>query len=100
MPLNQNIENKLPPAPAKQEEKKRPQWNPPAAEKKKDSSEDDEEEGKSPMYKQKKKEDWNYLKQTISMAHGEQLVDPQLLTFHEKVDKIVEEEEELLNKHL
>jgi len=27
-------------------------------------------------------------------------VDPQLLTFHEKVDKIVEEEEELLNKHL
>lgn len=30
-----------------------------------------------------------------------QIVDPQeLLTFHEKVDRIVEEEEELLNRHL
>ena len=29
-----------------------------------------------------------------------QLVDPGLLTFHEKVDRIVEEEEELRNKHL
>jgi kinesin family protein 2/24 len=29
------------------------------------------------------------------------MVDPaQLLTFHEKVDRIVEEEEELLNRHL
>jgi hypothetical protein len=27
-------------------------------------------------------------------------MDPQLLTFHEKVDKIVDEEEELINKHL
>ena len=31
---------------------------------------------------------------------GEMLIDPQLLTFHEKVDRIVEEEEELRNKHL
>ena len=50
--------------------------------------------------KQKKKEDWNYLKNTISMNPGEQMIDPQLLTFHEKVDRIVEEEEELRNKHL
>lgn len=29
------------------------------------------------------------------------MIDPQeLLTFHEKVDRIVEEEEELLNRHL
>jgi hypothetical protein len=34
------------------------------------------------------------------MAHGEQFIDPQLLTFHEKVDRIVDEEEELRNKHL
>lgn len=50
--------------------------------------------------RQKKQEDWNYLKQTLNMNHGEQLVDPGLLTFHEKVDKIVDEEEELMNKHL
>jgi len=51
--------------------------------------------------KQKKKDDWNYLKQTLSMAGaGEQFIDPQLLTFHEKVDRIVDEEEELRNKHL
>lgn len=50
--------------------------------------------------KQKKKEDWNYLKSTISMQPGEQMIDPQLLTFHEKVDRIVEEEEELRNQHL
>lgn len=34
------------------------------------------------------------------MAPGEQFVDPKLLTFYEKVDKIVDEEEELRNKHL
>ena len=34
------------------------------------------------------------------MNPGEPLVDPGLLTFHEKVDKIVDEEEELMNKHL
>jgi hypothetical protein len=28
------------------------------------------------------------------------MIDPQLLTFHEKVDRIVDEEEELRNKHL
>lgn len=69
--------------------------------------------------KQKKKEDWNYLKNTLrasaydgqgmaggfpgghGSSGGEQVVDPQqLLTFHEKVDRIVEEEEELLNRHL
>lgn len=50
--------------------------------------------------KQKKKEDWNYLKSTINLGNGEQMIDPQLLTFHEKVDRIVEEEEELRNLHL
>lgn len=72
--------------------------------------------------KQKKKEDWNYLKNTLrasayegqggmaggfgqpggSGSSGEQhMIDPQeLLTFHEKVDRIVEEEEELLSRHL
>ena len=34
------------------------------------------------------------------MAQGEQFVDPGLLTFHEKVDRIVDEEEELRNRHL
>jgi hypothetical protein len=28
------------------------------------------------------------------------MIDPKLLTFHEKVDRIVDEEEELRNKHL
>jgi len=70
--------------------------------------------------KQKKKEDWNYLKNTLRASayegqngqggfgqpgmgsgSGEHMIDPQeLLTFHEKVDRIVEEEEELLNRHL
>lgn len=68
--------------------------------------------------KQKKKDDWNYLKNTLRASAyegqgvggfgqgsggsgGEHMVDPQeLLTFHEKVDRIVEEEEELLNRHL
>jgi hypothetical protein len=54
----------------------------------------------SPVTKEKKKEDWNYLKQTLNMQPGEQFIDPQLLTFHEKVDRIVDEEEELRNKHL
>ena len=63
----------------------------------------------SPDSKMKKKEDWNYLKQTLRTNHnmmggdpaqgGDQL-DPNLLTFHEKADELVEEEEELRNKHL
>ena len=35
----------------------------------------------------------------VAGAGGEQL-DPNLLTFHEKADELVEEEEELRNKHL
>ena len=62
----------------------------------------------SPDNKQKKQDDWNYLKQTLKSnnlmngaagAGGDQL-DPNLLTFHEKADELVEEEEELRNKHL
>ena len=45
------------------------------------------------LERKKKKEDWNYLKQTLHM-------DQKMMTFHEKVDKIVEEEEQLKNKHL
>ena len=61
----------------------------------------------SPDSKKKKKDDWNYLKQTLKSNNvmngggqeGEQL-DQNLLTFHEKADELVEEEEELRNKHL
>ena len=63
----------------------------------------------SPDNKKKKQDDWNYLKQTLKSnnlmnggaagAGGDQL-DPNLLTFHEKADELVEEEEELRNKHL
>lgn len=63
----------------------------------------------SPDNKKKKQEDWNYLKQTLKSNNmmngggagqgGDQL-DPNLLTFHEKADELVEEEEELRNKHL
>ena len=61
----------------------------------------------SPDSKKKKQEDWNYLKQTLKSNNimnggnneGEQL-DQNLLTFHEKADELVEEEEELRNKHL
>jgi len=54
----------------------------------------------SPEAKKKKKEDWNALKMTLKSNPGEQEVDPSLLTFHEKVDSLVDEEEELRNKHL
>eukprot|EP00352_Strombidinopsis_acuminata_P000932 CAMPEP_0176344052 /NCGR_PEP_ID=MMETSP0126-20121128/4405_1 /TAXON_ID=141414 ORGANISM="Strombidinopsis acuminatum, Strain SPMC142" /NCGR_SAMPLE_ID=MMETSP0126 /ASSEMBLY_ACC=CAM_ASM_000229 /LENGTH=45 /DNA_ID= /DNA_START= /DNA_END= /DNA_ORIENTATION= len=37
---------------------------------------------------------------TLKSNPGEQEVDPSLLTFHEKVDSLVDEEEELRNKHL
>jgi hypothetical protein len=62
----------------------------------------------SPDNRKKKQDDWNYLKQTLKSNNmmnnvagqgGEQL-DPNLLTFHEKADELVEEEEELRNKHL
>jgi len=56
----------------------------------------------SPENKKKKKDDWNYLKQTLKSNNlmnggatgehggGDQL-DPNLLTFHEKADELVEE---------
>ena len=63
----------------------------------------------SPDNKKKKQDDWNYLKQTLKSnnilnggnaeGNGEQL-DQNLLTFHEKADMLVEEEEELRNQHL
>ena len=61
----------------------------------------------SPDNKRKKQEDWNYLKNTLrsnNMMNGndkeaEQL-DQNLLTFHEKADELVEEEEELRTVHL
>ena len=37
---------------------------------------------------------------TLKSNQGEQEIDPSLLTFHEKVDSLVDEEEELRNKHL
>lgn len=63
----------------------------------------------SPDNKKKKKDDWNQLKLTLTsnnMMHGGgggqggMQIDPNLLTFHEKADELVEEEEELRNKHL
>ena len=60
----------------------------------------------SPDNKKKKKEDWNYLKQTLKSNNnmmggayedGGGALDPNLLTFHEKADQLVEEEEELRN---
>ena len=62
----------------------------------------------SPGNRKKKKEDWNYLKQTLrsnNMMNGgdpevNEQVDSNLLSFHEKADELVEMEEELRNKHL
>ena len=60
----------------------------------------------SPDNKKKKKDDWNYLKQTLKSNNnmmggayedGGGALDPNLLTFHEKADQLVEEEEELRN---
>ena len=65
----------------------------------------------SPDNKKKKKEDWNYLKQTLRSNKGmiaqgnepEQEQDQgqlEYLTFHEKADELVEEGEELRSKHI
>lgn len=79
---------------------------------KKQSGHDDNQIGESvtsPDNRKKKKEDWNYLKATLKSnnamhAQGggnpDEQLDPNLLTFHEKADELVEEEEELRNKHL
>ena len=74
-----------------------------------DSSKVDMQNIISPDNKRKKQEDWNYLKQTLRTnnmmngggagAQGEEL-DQNLLTFHEKADELVEEEEELRTVHL
>eukprot|EP00347_Sterkiella_histriomuscorum_P005223 403357422 len=103
-PVRQQMENKPPQQkPVQKEEKKRSAWVGvgdalPQKDKKRPESSDEDSTPKE--IKQKKKEDWNYLKNTINLNPGEQMIDPQLLTLHEKVDKIVEEEEELRNKHL
>ena len=78
---------------------------------KKPSGHDDNQIGESvtsPDNRKKKKEDWNYLKATLKSnnamhAQGgnpDEQLDPNLLTFHEKADELVAEEEELRNKHL
>lgn len=67
----------------------------------------------SPDNRRKKQEDWNYLKQTLKSNNNmmgqngqndndgrDNQLDPNLLTFHEKADELIEEEEELRNKHL
>ena len=60
--------------------------------------------------KKKKQDDWNYLKQTLKSNNlmnqgadgdgegGEQL-DQNLLTFHEKADELIDEQEEFRGKH-
>jgi len=42
----------------------------------------------------------NDLKQTFTGADAGKLMDNNLLTFHEKVDNIMDEQDELRNKHL
>lgn len=69
---------------------------------------ENEQLSSSPDNKKKKKDDWNYLKQTLKSNNlmnnqdpnqgGDQL-DPNLLTFHEKADELVEEQEEFRGKH-
>ena len=66
----------------------------------------------SPNNKQKKQDDWNYLKQTLKTnnqmhagqgapgeGNDEEQLDPNLLTFHEKADELIEEQEEFRGKH-
>jgi hypothetical protein len=62
----------------------------------------------SPDNKKKKQDDWNYLKQTLksnnlmnggAAGEGGDLLDPNLLTFHEKADELIEEQEEFRSKH-
>lgn len=42
----------------------------------------------------------NDLKQTLGSGQGAAMIDNNLLTFHEKVDNIMDEQDELRNKHL
>ena len=49
---------------------------------------------------EQKKLKMNDLKQTLNSGAGHQLIDNNLLTFHEKVDNIIDEQDELRNKHL
>jgi hypothetical protein len=42
----------------------------------------------------------NDLKQTFTSGAGAQMMDNNLLTFHEKVDNIMDEQDELRNNHL
>jgi hypothetical protein len=42
----------------------------------------------------------NDLKQTFTSGAGAQMMDNNLLTFHEKADNIMEEQDELRNNHL
>lgn len=42
----------------------------------------------------------NDLKQTLNSGAGKDIVDNNLLTFHEKVDNIMDEQDELRNRHL
>jgi hypothetical protein len=49
---------------------------------------------------EQKKLKMNDLKQTLNSGEGAGLMDGNLLTFHEKVDNIIDEQDELRNKHL
>jgi hypothetical protein len=49
---------------------------------------------------EQKKLKMNDLKQTLNSGEGGRLMDGNLLTFHEKVDNIIDEQDELRNKHL
>lgn len=40
------------------------------------------------------------MKQTLGSGQGAQMIDNNLLTFHEKVNDIMDEQDELRNKHL
>jgi hypothetical protein len=49
---------------------------------------------------EQRKAKFDDLKQTLNAGHGMQMVDNNLLTFHEKVDNIFDEHEQLQKNHL
>ncbi len=49
---------------------------------------------------EQKKLKMNDLKQTLNSGEGGKMMDGNLLTFHEKVDNIIDEQDVLRTKHL
>ena len=49
---------------------------------------------------EQKKAKLDDLKQTLNAGQGAQMIDKNLLTFHEKVDSIFDEHEQLQKNHL